>query len=128
MTLAILIAIIGPPLAAVVWYLLGWPFPALRRGIFTPPLEFLADWAGCAFTIALINGWDGDWLAMGIAAGNSVLAFLIGWWLLGPRKKRRSAAALLGAKSRALREALVRRAREVARPRPVLRPVPGRVR
>jgi len=64
------------------------------------------------------NGWAGP---IGSAA-SLMVALAIWWWR---RKKRRSVAALLGAKSRALREALVRRAREVARPRQVLRPVPG---
>ena len=41
------------------------------------------------------------------------------------RKDRRKVRDVLGAKSRALRDALVRKAREVAKPRPVLRPVPG---
>jgi uncharacterized membrane protein YccC len=44
------------------------------------------------------------------------------WWKGGGW--RRKAAKLLGQKSKALRDALVRRAREVAKPRPVRRPVP----
>lgn len=46
------------------------------------------------------------------------------WWRKRKRRKRTSPKAL-GAKSRALVAALVRRAREAARPRPVLRPLPG---
>ena len=41
------------------------------------------------------------------------------------RRKRKRALRQLGAKSRAAIAALVRRAREAAAPRPVLRPVPG---
>jgi hypothetical protein len=49
----------------------------------------------------------------------------IWWWRSRKRRKRRSALAALGAKSRALIAGLVRKARETARPRPVLRPVPA---
>ena len=43
------------------------------------------------------------------------------WWRRGRGKR---AAKILGAKSRALRDALVRKVRESARPRPGLQPVP----
>jgi hypothetical protein len=46
------------------------------------------------------------------------------WWNYHSKHRRkRKAAATLGAKSRALRDALVRRVRELT-PRPALRPVP----
>lgn len=61
------------------------------------------------------------WLCMAVFLTVGALVALWIWWR---RKKRRSVSALLGAKSRALRDALVRRAREVAKPRPVRRPVP----
>lgn len=41
------------------------------------------------------------------------------------RRERKQAAELIGAKSRAIRDGLVRRMREVAKPGPVLRPSPG---
>jgi thiol:disulfide interchange protein len=75
--------------------------------------------AACAVIVLAVNHyWYGE-------AGAGVMAVVgaVIWW--HRRKKRRRAAALLGAKSRALRDALVRRARQSARPRPVLRPVPG---
>ena len=55
----------------------------------------------------------------------AVAAFLI--WDLWRRHRRqvRRALGLAGAKSRARVAALARKAREAARPRPVLRPVPG---
>ena len=61
------------------------------------------------------------WLSMTafIVIGGLVLLWI--WWR---RKKRRNAAALLGAKSRALRDALVRRVKESGKARPALRPVP----
>jgi len=73
---------------------------------------------------ALDSNWPATGLYVVLAAGCAEA------WRDHHRKNRgkRRAVDALGAKSRALREALVRRAREVARPRPVLRPVPGRVR
>jgi hypothetical protein len=61
----------------------------------------------------------------GQAALNFALAAWFAWLLWRRwRKHRKAVAALLGAKSRALRDALVRKQRELARPRPLLRPVP----
>ena len=59
------------------------------------------------------------------AAAGEGIAFLIAlalWWW-SRRKGRKRAAGLLGGKLRALRDALVRRARQAWQPRPVL--VPG---
>jgi len=55
-------------------------------------------------------------------------AMLNAWhcWRYWNRRKRKRAPALAGAKSRARVAALVRKVRETARPRKVLRPVPGR--
>jgi len=53
-----------------------------------------------------------------------VIAYLLFRWWRRNRKKRRASLAL-GAKALALRASLVRKMRESARPRPVLRPVPG---
>jgi hypothetical protein len=81
----------------------------------------LAAWAGATallFVIGLVvpdHSWTGfDLGAAAIAA-----------WLLWRRRKRKRALRELGAKSRARLAALVRKARESAKPRPVLRPVPG---
>ena len=57
-----------------------------------------------------------------IAGANAGLAAYL-WWR--KRKRRKRAPRAYGAKSRALVQALVRRAREQARPRPVLRPLPN---
>lgn len=61
------------------------------------------------------------------AAWMTFLAALNAWFAYGcwKRHKRKRTAALAGAKSRARIAVLVRKAREAARPRPVLRPVPG---
>lgn len=73
---------------------------------------------GAAAALAIGRDWAGV-----IAAGVMAIVGAVIWW--HRQKKRRRAAAVLGAKSKALREALVRRARQAARPRPVLRPAPG---
>jgi hypothetical protein len=77
---------------------------------------------GLAFGAIAAGFTGGGWAGPAGSAASLIVALAIWWWR---RKKRRSVAAMLGAKSRALRDALVRRARQVARPRPVLRPVPG---
>ena len=65
---------------------------------------------------------EGDLLLAGFfGACAAWLAWL--WWR--KRKRRDPAARSLGAKSRARLAALVRKAREAAKPRRVLRPIPG---
>lgn len=65
----------------------------------------------------------GQWEHAGISA---VVVAVVGWHIWRRhRRERKRVAGLLGAKSRALRDVLVRRVREVAKPGPVLRPVPG---
>jgi hypothetical protein len=82
---------------------------------------------GCyavAFVLeAVPEAAGGDW----VGGVNAFLAVTSGlcWWFNRRNRKRRRALAALGDKSRALRDALVRKAREAARPRPALRPVPG---
>lgn len=71
---------------------------------------------------AILNGvaWEAAmWAVFGASAVWS-------WWDHHRKNRgKRKAREAIGAKSRALRDALVRRARQVARPRPVLRPAPG---
>jgi hypothetical protein len=100
------------PCSAAAWSRL---IPALRR-------EFLTGWVGgcvCGGASAVIISWR----PYAIGAAISLAVALAVWW--HRRKKRRRGAALLGAKSKALRDALVRRVRQSGRPRPVLIPVPG---
>lgn len=47
------------------------------------------------------------------------------WWDCRRKKRRKRAPRAYGAKSRALIAAIVAKARAAAKPRPVLRPVPG---
>lgn len=94
------------------------------RGDPRPAME-CAGWA--LFVIADILYAVGDLMRQrwGAVAWDLILATYFAWLLWRRwRKHRKTVAALLGAKSRALRDALVRRQREVARSRPVLRPVP----
>jgi uncharacterized membrane protein YccC len=72
-----------------------------------------------------INVWQGaiahDFIPAALSAAGLVITLALLWW----RKRRDKIKAALGAKSRALREALVRRVRESAVPSPVLRPSLG---
>ena len=71
---------------------------------------------GCVIGDALL----GAWLAMVLAVVNLIIGIALWWWR---RKGRKRAAALLGAKSRAIRDAIVKRAKDASRgARPVLRP------
>ena len=105
-----------------------------------PPLAGLAyalvmsrhagDFRGRTYVMwAASAAWDigvgliaGLWLPLAVSAANLILAVWLYW---RHRKRKDRAAKLAGAKSRALLASLVRRAREAAQPRPVLRPAPG---
>jgi MFS family permease len=79
-------------------------------------------WTVADAAAAIISAVQREW---GWAAWIAVCAVIMGLWWRNCRKrrKRKRAAAMAGAKSRALIEALVKRVRETARPRPVLKPV-----
>jgi hypothetical protein len=80
--------------------------------------DFLADWVWCASVQAVLFLYSGP-VVIGIGAGvSAVIAASIWWW----RRKPDRAAGLIGEKSRARLAAVVRRAREAAKPRPVLQP------
>jgi membrane protein implicated in regulation of membrane protease activity len=81
-----------------------------------------ADVAACALMTAGDLAGHRYMHAAWLAAITAALAW--GWWR-GGRGKRRRTARELGAKSRALVAGLVQRAREGARPRRRLIPVPG---
>jgi Flp pilus assembly protein TadB len=87
---------------------LRWTIPAGRY------------WGRCALinaALALIDLAAGvRWIAAGVAIA-ALIALALWWW--NRRKDRKRATGLLGAKSRALRDALVRKARELTQPRPV---------
>jgi hypothetical protein len=64
----------------------------------------------------------GAWLLVATSGASLVIA---GWLYWHHRRRRDRAPKLSSAKGRAIIAALVRRAREAAKPHPVLRPVPG---
>jgi hypothetical protein len=112
-------------IAAWAWAIAGLACDLLdMAGRLERGLEY--GWGMFALTdccLAARNAVQSHW---GSAAWFSVCAACcaFAWWThWRRRRKRRRAAAALGAKSRALRDALVRRVREL-RPRPVLRPSP----
>ena len=82
--------------------------------------------AGGNLAFALAEAIQADWPGAGVNGSLAVLLLWF-WWLDHKRRKDRAPLAL-GAKSKALRDALVRRMRQVAKPRPVLRPAPRGVR
>lgn len=74
-----------------------------------------AVWVLCLF---LNRQWGLAWL------GVAVMVFMA--WLDWRKRKKRKAGEALGAKSKALRDSLVRKARELRQPRPQRVPVPAR--
>lgn len=77
--------------------------------------------AACVVPLAALADLPGrDWWSEGAEAIAEAVVLIL-WWL-GRRKGRKRAAKWLGAKSRALRDAIVRKARQAAQPRPVLAP------
>jgi hypothetical protein len=89
---------------------------------------FMLWWCGISTVYCgAVFGYDVTQHAWGWAATQAICtasnAFWFWWWWNRPRKRKR-AGALAGAKSRARIAALVRKARQAATPRPVLRPVP----
>ena len=116
-------------LLAILWWALEPPLAITRLiSALVPPgtydryLHMVRNWTLNAAFLTVAGLATGLWLP---AAGSAASA-AIGAWLWWRRRKRRDrAAGVIGAKSRALRDAIVAKLREVARPRPVLRPVPG---
>ena len=112
----------GPP---AVTFLIS---QALRLAVRPPSTDWqrfwLITWAVDAGAAALIVGGlaiTDD--VLGSFAATATISSAVAWYLWWRRRRdRRRAVETLGAKSRALRDALARRAREAARPSPVLRP------
>lgn len=71
----------------------------------------------CAASV-LMGSWP-------LAAINGLGALLAAWEWWKRRRRKDRAPRMLGYKARAAIAALVRKVRESAKPRPVLRPVPG---
>jgi hypothetical protein len=106
------LAFCGPPLYSAVFMRM------LRGG------SYFGGWIGGCALEAIVNVLDRQYLAAVTAAASLIIAAVL-WWL--SRRRRKRAPKLAGAKSRALLAAVVRTMRERSKPRPVFRPVPGRV-
>lgn len=105
---------LGPSGLIIAGLLLDWPW--LR-------------WLGVAATLVMytvtlvVSVVVGDWFT---AVAAAVAVVVIVWLLRGIwRGRGRRVLRVIGAKSWARLAAVVRKAREAARPRPVLRPAPG---
>lgn len=118
----IVLGVLNPPAAAVVWLLVIQLLAPIVTTMLPRRVLFNVAWIVIAFggLIGALAGREGN-LAEGSAV--SLAVALAVWWYHRPGSKR--TGGLIGAKLRALRDALVRKMREAARPRPVLRPLPG---
>ena len=117
-----LLATVWPPAFALVMEVL---YRAVGMPAGTAARWGRACWAMAAIIQAVVDGAFGLWGTFLCAIVNAG----IGAWLWWRRRKRRDRAPhAYGAKSKARIAALVRKARQAARPRPVLRPVPGSAR
>lgn len=114
-------------------FALAWPpVFAFARAVILRALRTGRPWA-----VAVAEGWTGAGIGVvltlafagaghwpGMALGAAQVAVGAWLWRRGRRGRRRAPRAY-GAKSRALVAVLVAKARDAARPRPALRPVPG---
>jgi hypothetical protein len=87
----------------------------------SPAWLFAGWWAGTAVAGVVNCLSDAGAHRAGWAAASAVAA-VIAWLCLGRGERKDRARRWLGAKSRALRDALARKARELSVPRPVLAP------
>jgi membrane protease YdiL (CAAX protease family) len=94
----------------------AWAYAVHRTPV---PMNWLGTWLGGAGGNVLAGFAESDWFLVAAGSVSALVATAIWWWR---RKDRKRAAKALGYKARALVAALVQRAREAARPRPVLQP------
>jgi hypothetical protein len=109
-------AFLPPALSSVLW----WLVPGRR-------FSFFAGWFGGTTFPAVINTFvTHDWRMVSCELASFAAAVfaaaVLCWWF--QRKRRDRAPKTYGTKSRALIAAMVTKAREAAKPRPVLKPVP----
>lgn len=114
---------------ADLFYALAWPpvlafvVAAVRRACHVPSRVAAGEfWTAGGVGVAVSGVFAGHWA--GVVIGAVQVAIGVWLWRRGRRGRRRAPRAY-GAKSRALVAVLVAKARDAARPRPVLRPVPG---
>lgn len=110
----ILIGFLLPPVSGYAWDLV---FRAWRWA----HSSAVSGWLSSSGAVAAISLFQHDWGMFACAAASFATAVAVWWW---KRRRRDRAPKAYGAKSRALVAALVRRAREAAKPRPALRPQP----
>jgi hypothetical protein len=112
--LDVLQAIVIPPLVCAGWW-------ALARALRAHQYRFLAIWMWCAAVCTVLQAVQGQWpWALGDGISAAVAA-----WLFWCRRGRKRAPRAYGLKSRQRILKLVRRTQERARPKRVLRPIPG---
>ena len=115
----VILDVVWPPVSGLLYALMRSRYGGDFRGRTYVMWGYAAAWdIGIGLIAAL-------WLPVIVSAANLILAAWL-YWRHGRRKDR--APRAYGAKSRALLAAIVRRAREAAKPRPVLRPVPQGIR
>ena len=84
---------------------------------------FYVSWGCGGAGMAAGSALDRDW--SGVAGGLlSAAVALVGWWW--SRRRRDRARKLAGAKGRVVLAAMAARLREAGKPRPALKPIPGR--
>lgn len=114
-----------PPLIALLWPP-SWAFIAMAIWRRWHPVRDVRrvglHWLTAGAVIMVVDFAAQEWLPGTLAAGNVLIGAWI-WW--HNRRRRDRAPRMYGAKSRALVAALVRKARQAAKPGRVLRPVPG---
>lgn len=118
----IVFSAVWPPFAAVLWYVAGRRFRWLRLRSMSPQAAFFFDWISLGVLVGVIDACGGQWRPGGASAGSAIVGIIVREWMR--RRRRDRAGRSIGAKSRQIRDAIVRKAREAAKPRPVLKPAP----
>jgi len=103
---------VAPPAFSWIWE------QAFRRLLRRANGRFYQGWIGAAIAGGIGFAISREWLWFMLAAANAGVAIVL-WWL--SRRRRKRAPRAYGEKSAALVAALVAKAREAARPRPVPR-------
>ncbi len=106
---------VWPPLMGLAYALIRSRYGGDFRG------RVYVMWAFAAAWNIGVDLYTAQWLPMACSGANLTLAVWLYW---RHRRKRDRAPRAYGFKSRARIAALAAKAREAARPRPVLRPVP----
>lgn len=100
----LLVGIFMPPVSTWLWVPFGrWSNRRMGKGYGAK--DFAGDWLGNSFIQMGLSYFAFHW--MGVTTGNVISAVIaaVFWW---SKRKRRRSLELLGEKSRALRNALVR--------------------